>query len=821
MGIAIAFGPLWTVRGETVVEAIERLAGARSRIALPEAEEGATGASGVAEESAREDSRYRLTREIGRGGEDVVFEARDKNLGRAVALKVLLADSAADEEAVKRFVQEAQLGGQLQHPGIVPVYGLGLTSDRRPYFAMKLVKGDTVASVLEGRGATDEDRRSLLGIFEQVCQAVAYAHARGVIHCDLQPANLLVGAFGEVLVIDWGRARVLGREEAEDERTDVHALGAILYQILTGALVSDGPQAHERLDACGADEELVALAKRCLDPEREARPRDAAAVAETVSAYLTAAEERARREELRAAEERGRAERARLREGLERKTAAWERRARRYAAVIAALVLGAFLVGGGGYALVDRADRARMRRTSSEVSAAMNEAEFWAGEEDWARALGSARQAVALARAGDADDALLAVATKRLASAEANSLAARERAEIAARDDRMCVRVEGLRMQWSGGHRCDRSGLLAEYAAAFREYGIDVERLRVNEAVRRIRACDVTMELAAALDDWSWLLRREDLRRNPRWARLVKIAREADPDEWRNRFRDLSRRMPLPELRSLAATADVGALPPWTLVLLARHLGRAGDRPCMVKFLRRAWQRHPGDYWLCHELAFGLANLDRFAEAQRFVEAAIALRPAFTCLWCDLGTVLARRGRADEALRAHRRAAKGEPDHAWHHHQLGRALEETGDVEGAIGAYRAATTRNRRLAEPHAHLARILTTSRDERWRDPAVAVSLAERAVKLQPGRGMNWRVLGMARYRSGQPAAAIEALRRAITVQGGGTAHEWLYLAMAHRKLGQAEQARSCLGKGIAWLEEHALHDAELARLRAEAEG
>ncbi len=153
--------------------------------------------------------RYHLLGEIGHGGMGAVLKGRDPDLGRDLAVKVLLAEHCDDPDLVRRFIEEAQIGGQLQHPGVVPVYELGQFDDGRPYFTMKLVKGRTLSALLADREAPDHDRPRFLGIFEQVCQAVAYAHARGVIHRDLKPSNIMVGSFGEVQVMDWGLAKVL------------------------------------------------------------------------------------------------------------------------------------------------------------------------------------------------------------------------------------------------------------------------------------------------------------------------------------------------------------------------------------------------------------------------------------------------------------------------------------------------------------------------------------------------------------------------------------------------------------------------------------
>ncbi len=248
------------------------------------------------EESPRDDPRHasklsgrfgrlQVFGPIGRGGMGVVLKGHDTDLGRELAVKVLL-DRYCDHPAmIRRFIEEAQIGGQLQHPGIVPVYEIGVLSDRRPYFAMKLIKGSTLAELLAGRSRAEENLARLLSSFEVVCQTVAYAHARGVIHRDLKPSNIMVGSFGEVQVMDWGAAKVLGRGDdqievsvatalveetiittgrsqselddsragtvigtpaymapeqargdidAIDERADVFALGSILCEILTG-----------------------------------------------------------------------------------------------------------------------------------------------------------------------------------------------------------------------------------------------------------------------------------------------------------------------------------------------------------------------------------------------------------------------------------------------------------------------------------------------------------------------------------------------------------------------------------------------------------
>src|SRR5215471_2644038 len=161
-------------------------------------------------------TRYQLQGEIARGGMGAVLRGHDVDLGRDLAVKVLLEKHAHRPEVARRFIEEAQIGGQLQHPGVVPVYDIGHFGNR-PFFTMKLVKGQTLGSLLAYRADPAADRPRLLAIALQVAQTLAYAHAKGVIHRDLKPANIMVGAFGEVQVMDWGLAKVLAEGGTADE----------------------------------------------------------------------------------------------------------------------------------------------------------------------------------------------------------------------------------------------------------------------------------------------------------------------------------------------------------------------------------------------------------------------------------------------------------------------------------------------------------------------------------------------------------------------------------------------------------------------------
>jgi serine/threonine protein kinase len=172
-------------------------------------------------------TRYRLERELGRGGMGVVYEVFDQQLNRRVALKVL---AVAGPDSL---LDEARVVAQLEHPGVVPVFDAGRLADDRFYYTMKLVEGTR----LDEYGQGDAPLSDRLRIFQKICDAVAFAHSRAVLHRDLKPANIMVGLFGEVLVMDWGigvagTPRYRAPEQAMGPAADIYSLGAVLRSLL-------------------------------------------------------------------------------------------------------------------------------------------------------------------------------------------------------------------------------------------------------------------------------------------------------------------------------------------------------------------------------------------------------------------------------------------------------------------------------------------------------------------------------------------------------------------------------------------------------------
>jgi tRNA A-37 threonylcarbamoyl transferase component Bud32/cytochrome c-type biogenesis protein CcmH/NrfG len=263
--------------------------------------------------------KYRIGDELGSGGMKSVLRTRDRNTGRDVAM-AMLRDPAEQARKMNRFVREARVTAALEHPNIVPIYDMGLDSEGKPYFTMKLLGGETLHIILQRVNGRYGNYRAqyplgrLLRIFTSVCDAVSFAHSRGVIHLDIKPANIQVGDFGEVLVLDWGLAKVLeknpaffpnrlvlekslreipsegvvrgtpgfmspeqsrGEYASLDERADIFAMGALLSVILNCRKGSEKPPAG-----------LEAVAAKAMSDLPEHRYQSVQELARDVSAYL-------------------------------------------------------------------------------------------------------------------------------------------------------------------------------------------------------------------------------------------------------------------------------------------------------------------------------------------------------------------------------------------------------------------------------------------------------------------------------------------------------------------------------------------------------
>jgi len=886
-----------------VLESLARSIGSIPRVLLPDPAPEDTGVAFIKPSSdempapAERGNRYQLFGEIARGGMGAVLKGRDPDLGRDLAVKVLLESHEDKPDLVRRFVEEAQIGGQLQHPGIVPVYELGAFADRRPYFTMKLVKGRTLASLLAERESPAHDLPRFLSIFESICQTVAYAHARGVIHRDLKPSNVMVGSFGEVQVMDWGLAKVLkeggaadkppaqpvpelsviatvrsgsNRDESQagsvlgtpaymapeqaegdivrvDRRADVFGLGSILCEILTSqpaytgrssmellrkAMRGETADALTRLDSCGAEAELVALAKECLAIEPDDRPRDAGLVAGRITAHLTGVQERLRRAELARVEETAR---------------------RRLTLAVAASIVGILILAGGGWGYLQQLRAGRRAATERVVNQALDEATLLWGQarsaavgdlSPWSIALNAAKKAEGLLAAGEGDTELHNRVRTVLAALELGGADAQAKAREAKRDHELLDRLETIRSERSVHLNAERTD--AEYQAAFREFGIDFETLDPKDAGKRLASRSAPVELASFLDDWTYVRTLiPPAKEKSLWRRLNEAARAADPNAWRDALRAQIRGTDKGVLPRLAD--DQKALegqPAMSLLLLARWLLVLGDRPRTEAVLLRAWRLQPDDFWVNDQLGWLYLWGTRLwsaetkpAEAARYYSVAVAGRPRSFAAHMNLGVALCpiqldrgvdelresirldpnsaaahinlaiglnEQRKFPELVAEYREAIRHEPDSTLAHEGLALGLYRLGKPAEAIAEWREAIRLQPGNPKAHNNLAFALAVPPNRPRSDYHEALVHARRAVGLNP-EGFNVGTLALAEYRAGHWAESLAAGERSLAMTKGGDANVWFVMALASWRKDEKDKARTFFDKAADWAMKH----------------
>jgi serine/threonine protein kinase/Flp pilus assembly protein TadD len=700
---------------------------------------------------------YVLEEVIGQGGMGMVYRALDTTLHRAVAIKVLNNEFGSSPGVVQRFVEEAQIAGQLQHPGIPAIHELGTLSDGRPFLAMKLIKGRTLADLLDERASPAQERGKFVAIFEAICHAVGYAHAHDVIHRDLKPANVMVGAFGEVQVMDWGLAKVLTSQKQEpavaatvfatltlidtqrdndssrtqagsvmgtpafmppeqaigaidriDARSDVFALGGILLVILTGkppygaenieatrqlAALARLGDALARLDACGADPDLVALCKRCLSPDPGDRPADAGAMAFAVADLRADADERARQAEM----ERVRAE-----------AEAREQRIRRRVELALFATVGLLVLAGGCFAWwqneQNRVAHQRLVRNGEAVGTLVTRCE-------------EALRANAVAKAAVA----LEAAERQAGEGGADEFADRlERC----RTDLMVLRdLDAIdQFRWSLVERKYPDGrtLADRSRAALARFGIEPEAVPATEAAARVARSSVRDRLVTALD--RWLLGEKLL-----WVRQV--LQEVDPDPDRDAIRDNVLAGNKDTVVVLAARLRVEEQPLGFVAVLGEN--KAIPTTARRALLRAAVHRWPGELGLLMTLGetYRINQKDGADERVRWFQAAVGVDPGNVSAHNVLGNALFDRGDLDGAGAEYREALRLDPTYVYAHYNLGNVLRNKGDLEGAIVKYRDAMRLDPKYAAPHSGLALVLKARGDL---DAALAA--VKDAIQLDP---------------------------------------------------------------------------------------
>jgi serine/threonine protein kinase/Flp pilus assembly protein TadD len=771
---------------------------------------------------------FRLLREVGRGGMGLVYEAVQISLNRRVALKVLPFAAALDERLLQRFRNEAQAAAGLHHTNIVPVYFVGCERGVH-FFAMQLIEGRTLAAVIhELRGNPGEPGtivpgghpgheatgsvetvaaglstegpnkgkayyRAVAQLGAQVALALEHAHERGVIHRDIKPGNLLLDGRGTPWVTDFGLAHLqhaeasltmtgdlvgtlrymspeqaLGKRVPIDHRTDVYSLGATLYELLTLRPAFAGSDRQELLRQIAFEEpprpgrldrripaELEIIVAKAMEKNPQERYATAQELADDLRHFLEDRPIQARRPTLV----------QRLRKWRRRHKAVFA------ATAVCLLVSLAALAGSIGWVARDRA--AQRAGTQREVSVALRDADFWQQERRLPEALLAARRALALLAANPFEETLHQTVRTRVAELE------------------LVEKLENVRLEQSGikDGGFDRELADSLFGTAFRDFGLDVEALRPEEAGGRIRRTTVATELASALDYWAWIRRRLKGPDDVSWKKLLGVARAADVDAWRTRLREAYQREDWQALRALADSAEVFRLPPATLLVLGLALRadqQAGNQ--VAAFLQQVQRRHPGDFWVNFDLAWNLkrSKPSQVEEAIRFYTVAAALRPQNPGVHINLGEALHARGRLDEAIAECREAIRLKKDFAFAHHNLGVMLRARGRLDEAIAAYQQALLLKKDAPQTYWSLGRALK----DKGR-LAEAMAAYQQAARLEKDDARVQLYLGIELQVRGKLNEAIVAYRKAIALKKD--------FAEAHNNLGTALKANGQLEEAI----------------------
>jgi eukaryotic-like serine/threonine-protein kinase len=766
--------------------------------------------------------RFELVREVGRGGFGVVFEARDRELGRAVAFKLVRPGRLSGADQLAR---EAEVIARLSHPNLVTLFDVG-RSDRGPYLVLELLRGETLATRLASGPAPLAEA---VRIAREVARGLAHAHAQGVVHRDLKPSNVFLCEGGGVKLLDFGLAHAFGRRRSEggtpaymapeqwrgapeDERTDVYALGVMLFRALSGELPfpdakrgARGASAAPALETPGAPA-LGALVGRMLDPDPTRRPRDADEV-------LTALGEIA----------------AALEPGAPARPARALRRRPRRALLAAAALALATLAAAGAAALRHHPAVTSPRGAAAAPARAIAVLPF--------SNLGLADEDAYFSD-GLAEEILdLLTRLRELKVAASSSSFAFRSGKVALAEIAERLRVDVV-LTGSVRRKDDRLRVAAELIdgrSGFRVWSQVYERrlqdvFAIQDDIARQVAAALQVELspssrgalerarAPGLDAYDLYLRGRAALRLPASARHLDDARAlferaiaADPEfgrahaglceAWLARY-ELAR---APESFERAEDACRRALdrdPRDGDVLVALGLlhlasGRHEEAERELR-LAESVAANPADAVI--GLARTHAAQRRLAEAERDFARAKALDPGSWRPYQQLGIYLFDRGRYPDAAREYREVIARTPDNASAHNNLGAAYFMAGDFERAAAAWRASLA----LAPTTGAYSNVGSSSFYLGRFDDAAA--MYAKAVALAPDDHRLWGNLGDARaHLPGRESDAAQAYRKAAALAeerlrvDPSDAETRSDLAAFEASLGRRERARQLAAEAL----------------------
>lgn len=620
---------------------------------------------------------YVIESTLGSGGMGVVYKARQVKLNRLVAIKMMLLGRLAEPRELECIQRESQAVAALRHPNIVQVYDAG-DIDGLPYFSMEYLEGGTLSKFLAGVPQPARDAASLL---RTLALAVQAAHDGHIAHRDLKPANILLAADRTPKIADFSLAR---RFEALDAPTitngrigtpsymapeqihggpaafcpsvDLYALGAILYETLTGRppfraetheetyrqVLAHDPALPSKLNP-RVPRDLETICLKCLQKNPKNRYATAAALAEDLECYLD-----------------GRAISAR-RTNPAHRAARWTRRNPAAAALALTASLLLVLAITVGIRELHAADlrRARALRWNDRLASVV--ALQSQGRFTEARGI--------LDQAFDTDSPDL-----------------QRRVDRARADLDLALHLDSIRMnrgQFTQGGGIDYAQAGRQYQAAFRDASLGTVDQDPAVVAANFTASPIRKAIVAALDDWAACAEA------PARAWILDVARRVDPDPWRDRVRSQEHWADLEWLNQLARDAYVERQPVHIMVAMGTRWRRLGGDP--TAFLEQVQREYPNDFWVNFELGHLLGKVD-VAAAIGYCRAALAARPDASPAHFNLGIFLARTGRKEEAASHLYKVLDAEPNHGWAHRNLGFLLADENRDADAIVHLRAAAS---------------------------------------------------------------------------------------------------------------------------------
>jgi serine/threonine protein kinase/tetratricopeptide (TPR) repeat protein len=809
--------------------------------------------------------RYKLRQKLGEGGMGVVFVAdQTEPVQRRVALKVIRA-GLDTHRLLARFEQERQALALMDHPNIAKVFDAGIdgepgrVSAGRPYFAMELVKGLPLTKYCDDARLSPRER---LQLFIPVCQAVQHAHQKGIIHRDLKPSNILVGLYdGRPVpkVIDFGVAKVTGPrlteqsvytevgsmigtleymspEQAEldnldiDTRSDIYTLGVILYELLTGAV----PISRKDLEKAGLAEML-----RVIKEVEPAKPSTKLSHADTLPSIAAH-----RQMEPRKLTKLVRGELDWIvMKALEKDRNRRYESANGFAMDVQRYLADEPVLAGppsAGYRL-----RKFVRRNKGPVLASgMVALTLVVG------IIGTTLGLIEARHQRDAAQAAAVAATKAKETAQSREAATRAVLEFVESRIIAAARPEGQGGGLGSGVTLRRAleAALPFLDQSFHDQPLIEARLRLMLA----RSFGNLGEAKIAADQ-------------AEKARAI-YSQHCGPDhpDTLSSMHNLAicyealgwhdDALKLRELTLALMRAKLGPDDRKTLMAmneLALSYNTLGQHDEALKLLETALalsktrfgQNHPNTLGKMNNLALTYSHLGRHDAALKLAQETLALSKARfppdwrTTLSMDtLAYIYHAAGQHGEAIKLYREAValmkdKLSPDHPITlstMHGLANTYAAAGRHDEAVKLYEQTLELQKTKLKPEDHpdtlstmnkLARLLATSSDPKIRNASRAVELSKKAVGLAPREGRYWNTLGVAHYHAGDWKAAIGALSTSMELRKGGDSFDWLFLAMAHWKLGEKEKAREWHDKAVEWMDKNQPKNEELRRFRAES--